>query len=570
MTARKLRIGLLIYERKLLAWEEAMMGKIANSNYAELALIIHCGAAPEENHAERYRRNLSFLARGVRRITYALRRKLEEKVGGYLPDAFAESDEREQVRRIPHLGLIPANEQVAASSDSIEQIRAFDIDVFIALETGLLHEDILNAAKYGTWSVVHTTDGIGSSGAPGFWEVFHNVPVTRSTLRLLSESPDDRKVIGRTCSATCTVSLRRNVNDLYWKASFQIPRKLEELYLLGPEGFFEKLATNYGHAPDTPNLPLTMPRLSDEIVLVSRIFWRIYSNRIRNFFVSSQWILLFDFRNEFSLSSSGFKKIVPPRDRFWADPHVLIKNQRYHVFIEELQYRQKKGHISVMEMEGNGTHTVPHLVLEEPYHLSNPFVFEHDERTFMIPESAKNRTVDLYRCVSFPDKWERCETLLRDVHAVDTTVFFHQGKWWLFTNIREHVSGASDEYLFLFYSNVLQGGQWKAHPRNPIVSDVTRARPAGSIFEHDGKLYRPAQDCSIRYGYGIRVQEILEMSESEYIEQQVAFIEPRRDEKIIATHTFSKADRLVFSDALEERWELFPGLRASGIANPKW
>jgi hypothetical protein len=216
-----------------------------------------------------------------------------------------------------------------------------------------------------------------------------------------------------------------------------------------------------------------------------------------------------------------------------------------------------------MEMEEDGTHTMPRPVLEEPYHLSNPFVFEHDEQLFLIPESAKNRSVDLYRCVSFPDKWERWETLLKDVHAVDTTVHFYQGKWWLFTNIREHEGGSSNDDLFLFYSDVLQRGEWKAHPGNPIVSDVTRARPAGNIFEHEGKLYRPAQDCSIRYGYGMRIQEILTMSESEYLEREVVFIQPKWDKKIIATHTFNKAGRLIFSDALEERWELFPGLRRS-------
>ena len=167
--------------------------------------------------------------------------------------------------------------------------------------------------------------------------------------------------------------------------------------------------------------------------------------------------------------------------------------------------------------------------------------------------------MDLYRCVSFPDKWEHCETLLKDVHAVDTTVHCYQGKWWLFTNIREHESESSNDDLFLFYSDDLRHGRWRAHPRNPIVSDVTRARPAGRLFEHQGQLYRPAQDCSIRYGYGIRIQTILKMSESEYLEREVAFIQPKVDEKIVATHTFSRAGDLVLSDALEEKLKLVAG-----------
>jgi hypothetical protein len=61
----------------------------------------------------------------------------------------------------------------------------------------------------------------------------------------------------------------------------------------------------------------------------------------------------------------------------------------------------------------------------------------------------------------------------------------------------------------------------------------------------------------------MRIQEILKLSESEYLEREVVFIQPKWDKKIIATHSFSKAGRLIFSDALEERWDLLPGLRRS-------
>jgi hypothetical protein len=573
MTTKKLRIGLLVDTRDLLAWESVMLEKIMNSYYAEIVLVVHNNTAPEEHPMDR-RQEInsplrktpkSLFLRALRRVTHTLRAKLENKVGGCVPYAFAVINDLKQFRSIPRLDVTSMQKQFSADIDpvDIERIREFDVDVFIRLGFGVLSGDILNVAKYGIWSFLHADNRINRGGPAGFWEVFYNLPVTGSTLQILSENLDGGKVICRAFSATCSVSVKRNRNSLYWKASFQLPRKLEELYLVGADIFFENVERNNEYLSIYSNRSFTMPKLSEEIVLVFRMLWRIYSNRIRNFFVTSQWILLFEIRNEFAPSFFRFSKIIPPRDRSWADPHVLIKDQRYYVFIEEFPHNQNKGYISVMEMEEDGTHTMPQRVLEEPYHLSNPFVFEHGGQIFLIPESAKNRSVDLYRCVSFPDKWERWETLLKDVHAVDTTVHFYQGKWWLFTNIREHESGSSDDDLFLFYSDVLQRGHWKAHPRNPIVSDVTRARPAGNIFEHKGKLYRPAQDCSIRYGYGMRIQEILKMSESEYLEREVVFIEPKWEEKIIATHTFSKAGRLIFGDALEERWELFPALRRS-------
>ena len=74
---------------------------------------------------------------------------------------------------------------------------------------------------------------------------------------------------------------------------------------------------------------------------------------------------------------------------------------------------------------------------------------------------------------------------------------------------------------------------------NPIVSDVRRARSAGNIFLHNGKLIRPSQDCSKRYGYGIRLNEIKVLNEDEYVEDEIDFIDPGWDSKVEAVHTIN-------------------------------
>jgi hypothetical protein len=42
-------------------------------------------------------------------------------------------------------------------------------------------------------------------------------------------------------------------------------------------------------------------------------------------------------------------------------------------------------------------------VLERPYHLSYPYVFFVGDDAFMLPETAANGAIELYRAVSFPD-----------------------------------------------------------------------------------------------------------------------------------------------------------------------
>ena len=155
------------------------------------------------------------------------------------------------------------------------------------------------------------------------------------------------------------------------------------------------------------------------------------------------------------------------------------------------------------------------------------------------PQSSEKRTIDLYECVKFPNQWQLAMTLMKDVKAVDTTVAYFQGKWWLFTAIAEQEAAAPQVELFLFYSDELFTDHWCAHPLNPIVSDVKKARGAGSIFTKDGKLFRPSQDCSKAYGYGFDLNEIVALSTTEYCERTVTSVRPNSRNKMLATHTYA-------------------------------
>jgi len=124
--------------------------------------------------------------------------------------------------------------------------------------------------------------------------------------------------------------------------------------------------------------------------------------------------------------------------------------------------------------------------------------------------------------------------------AVDTTLFFHYNKWWLFTSIdgTNGISGGSTE-LYLYYSDDPFSDDWKSHPCNPVISDVRTARPAGNIFVQDGKIYRPSQDCSVRYGKGFNLNQITLLSETDYDEILVEKVEPSWNKRLKGAHTFN-------------------------------
>jgi hypothetical protein len=215
-----------------------------------------------------------------------------------------------------------------------------------------------------------------------------------------------------------------------------------------------------------------------------------------------------------------------------------------------------KAHLCVFVLAPDGSHTTPLKVLDRPSHLSYPFVFEHEGTLYMVPESEVDRTVELHRCTHFPDKWDFVENILEDVNAVDTTLLHHDGKWWLFANMIETRGASNWEELCVYYSDTLVGGKWTAHPLNPVVSDVRRARPAGAIYVENGRLFRPSQDCSVTYGYAIKINRIDVLSEDDYCEVEVASIEPHWDKRLTATHTLNYAGGLTVIDALQPRSRL--------------
>jgi hypothetical protein len=243
---------------------------------------------------------------------------------------------------------------------------------------------------------------------------------------------------------------------------------------------------------------------------------------------------------------TNFQVVSPPKDRFYADPFLIRRDGKNYLFFEDYPFNFGKGMISFVEVDGHGTCSQPQVALEREYHLSYPFVFDHDGTIYMVPESLEARRVDLYRAAEFPRVWTLEKTLLEGVSAVDPTIFFHDGKFWLF------VSGVAsakciNEDLHLFYSNDLYE-KWIPHPKNPIVSDVRRARSAGHLFLHEGRLIRPAQDCSPRYGRAVCFNQIEELSETEYRERPIAIIGPEWHPANCGTHTFNQTATLQVTD----------------------
>ena len=270
-----------------------------------------------------------------------------------------------------------------------------------------------------------------------------------------------------------------------------------------------------------------------------RLAGRLARKRVGELLAREEWFLAFS-REAGIPNGAGLEYLFPPKDRYWADPFPVRWNGKTHVFLEEVPRETMRGHISVMTLQEGGRWGKPVKVLERDYHLSYPFLFRWENDWYLIPESAGNSTVELYRCVSFPAEWRLERVLLQGEKLYDVTLREIGGRWWMFASMA--VGGALEwDELHLFHADSPLG-PWRPHRRNPVKSDVRSSRPAGSLFEWQGSLCRPAQDCSRRYGYAISVNRILRIDTEEYREVEVSRILPGWDDSVLGVHTLNMID----------------------------
>jgi hypothetical protein len=274
-----------------------------------------------------------------------------------------------------------------------------------------------------------------------------------------------------------------------------------------------------------------------ELVLRSPARWaRIVTARLR---FTRPWRILVRERRADPLA--GWEEAPLPVEwtpgHLYADPFLFEHEGRHHLFCEDLPPGAGRAVISHTELPGGG---VPVPVLEAPYHLSYPCVFEHEDAIYMIPETSAQQRVELYSAVEFPGRWRREATLLDGVVASDATVLVEQDRLWLFVCLTEpHATMLDELHLFSADSPL---GPWRAHPRNPVVSDVRCARPAGAIQRWGSQLVRPGQDGSRRYGGAISFRAIDVLDEHDYAEHEIARLQPG-DLGARATHTYAADSR---------------------------
>jgi hypothetical protein len=504
-----LRAAVLVESLIVPEWVAWTVARIDGADAFELTAVIPTAARPAATTALPVR---------TRQLIYELYARVDRRVFGSAP-AMRDID----------LAPIASGRTTLAGSCPLDVVVSFlpaDRTVWDA-----------PAPRHGVWALAPMDDGRPATAPSRFWEVRERTGTAKAAVVALQNGL--RSVIAEATAPAHPLSLTRTRDAAAWASGRLVLRCLRSLQQ--EAGPLPPAATP-AEARKPPAAAVIIRHAASTLV-------RGVAVKSRRAWLRDEWFVAIRARTDDPRVPKPVRALPNPAGRFLADPSPIEVNGRHFLFVEDYSLDTRRGAISVSEAGPDDEWSEPRRVLECDHHLSYPFVFEHNGAIYMIPETGQSGRIELHRAIDFPHQWRLERVLLDGLTAVDPTLHAEDGLLWLFANIMESHEDPGE--LWLFSSNSLDG-EWRPHPRNPIVTDPGTARPAGRLFRREGALIRPGQDCARRYGEAVVLNRVDVLSPSAYRETPVDRIEPDWLTGLKGTHTYAFDSRYEYLDGFRE------------------
>lgn len=204
--------------------------------------------------------------------------------------------------------------------------------------------------------------------------------------------------------------------------------------------------------------------------------------------------------------------------RYLADPFPWPGTER--ILCEEMPLDGGVGRI-VSIAHNNRTLSTPKVLLDDGHHHSYPCTFRDGDSVYCMPEATRRGATSIYRLDDAGSLIPIC-VVAPHSRLADPTLFRWNGLYWLACTDLD--LGGHDNLCLLHASAIT--GPWTPHARWPVKIDIRGARPAGMLFNTNGRLFRPGQDCAATYGAAVAIHEIGTLTETEFRESLVAILRP--------------------------------------------
>lgn len=474
----------------------------------------------------------------AQRLLWNLFERIEKRDAGDSCEVFAGVECPAGVRVIDtHPNVSPSGLVLRHSDADLAQLRDLDLALILRGGANILRGEILSVARHGILSLHHGDNRANRGGPAAFWEVYLRWPATGYIVQRLTDALDGGEVLRRGSRPTHSRYLSNLIS--IEQASTDDFIEVMALVLDGKPPEPEQIIPYGGPIFRAPTASQVMIMLGR--IVVAKVEWLFNRVLARE----KHWrvgVLKADWR---TLSTRLAVELPPLEGHFLADPFVVERDGQSVVFVEQFGYREAKGAIAAYRLNDKGGAERLGAVLEEPFHLSFPFMVEDDGQLFMIPESEQAGEVRLYRCVDFPMKWKLDTVLLTNFRALDSMVFKRDGQWWMLVGQSKlHALGVRP----LLYRAPELRGPWSLCACSPISGEIDHARNGG-LLRHGQDLYRVVQLPEFnRYGVSIAIHRIDRVSDEEFVTSRTTELRPGHRREIAGGHHLHHSDEWTVFD----------------------
>jgi len=546
----KIRFGVICPDKALSAWQEIALRKLISQTDIELKLVIHESNRANAKHPSSDLEGTSQKTAFLWNLYNRLRVKKKSK-------ALQKAETHKLFEGVPAMRCnfyVLTDGSAELKTKDITVIENTQLDFIIDFATLKIHGNVLNAARHGVWSFRFGNLENYSVSIPSFWEIYLEEVLTSAYLIRLTDNLHETIVLKEGHLKT-EIFYPKNIDKIHFEATDWPLKICQDIRNNRTKNLTIKRSVKLNENRRSPsNLVLFIFFFIQLKLLFKKINRKLFYTDYWNIGVALSPIQ--DFLDPKKIPSIQWFPDLP-RSRFMADPFgISIKGELFIVY-EDFRFDQGVGKIASFLFD-NETFLENKIVIDEKFHMSYPFLLEHESEIYCIPETYQANQVRLYRALEFPMRWKFEKVLIENYAAIDNTPFKYGDTWFLFSTDKH---AGPHHNLNIHYSKSIFG-PWKEHPKNPVKTDIRSARPAGTLFTFKRELFRPSMDYSEKIEGRIIINRIMTLTIDDFREEVYNIVDPFADTIFSdKTHTLSQMGDYTLIDGAKELF-IFSNLSA--------
>ena len=532
-SSRHIGFGIICEDSWLYAWQKTTLEKLMSENDVELKLVVfhnnrenEIGKTGNPSWLWKYYRN-----RVLKKSSIL---KLQDSKTLF-----------EGVHKIQSKVAESHNTKGVLEDADLQKIAEAGLDFIINFSSAEDLGRLLSIPRYGVWAYHFGNPEKHTQEAPFFWEIYHQRFISSAYLLCLSDGGIGEELL---CQGhlKANSSQRKNIDNLLgectsWPLKMCVDLRNGQIKNLGDSNHIVRRKVSI--------VPSNL-----QIVLFPIIQFKLrLKQAFKLLFYTDYWNIGVVHAPISEFLNAGKKHEVNwfpnmPKNKFMADPFGLFLEDRFHIIYEDLKFEEGIGKTASF-LYKEGEYTENKIVIDEEFHMSYPFLLQHKDDIYCIPETYQAKQVRLYKSRKFPSHWELEKVLIEDYAGIDSTLFNYKGTWYLFSTDKDN--GPHYNLNIHFADDLF--GVWEPHPKNPVKTDIRSVRPAGTLFEEAGELFRPSMDYSEKIEGRITINKIRILSKLDFLEEVQQVLQPFQNSYFSdKTHTLSKMGQYTLVDGAKE------------------